>query len=272
MTDRVRSWAAGGSADWRPPTFTGPWHYLFWLMAQQRSRVIRGAVFGTLWMVGLTVPPYALRLAIDHGLQPARAGTLTLWVAVLVVVAGVTAWLAIMRHRTMTWVRMDAAFRTIRLVSDQAMRLGHTLGRQERAGEVAAIGLSDSWMIGRSLTATGPGVGSVVTYVIIAVLLLRVSPLLAAVVLVGVPVLAVVVGPALSRLTRAQLPYREQQAALTDQSLDIAGGLQVLNALGGKALFRERFGRHSAVVRDLGYRVGAVVSVIEAMTIALPTL
>jgi len=272
VTDRVRSWAAGGSADWRPPTFTGPWHYLFWLMAQQRSRVIRGAVFGTLWMVGLTVPPYALRLAIDHGLQPARAGTLTLWVAVLVVVAGVTAWLAIMRHRTMTWVRMDAAFRTIRLVSDQAMRLGHTLGRQERAGEVAAIGLSDSWMIGRSLTATGPGVGSVVTYVIIAVLLLRVSPLLAAVVLVGVPVLAVVVGPALSRLTRAQLPYREQQAALTDQSLDIAGGLQVLNALGGKALFRERFGRHSAVVRDLGYRVGAVVSVIEAMTIALPTL
>jgi len=272
VTDRVRSWAAGGSADWRPPTFTGPWHYLFWLMAQQRSRVVRGAVFGTLWMVGLTVPPYALRLAIDHGLQPARAGTLTLWVAVLVVVAGVTAWLAIMRHRTMTWVRMEAAFRTIRLVSDQAMRLGHTLGRQERAGEVAAIGLSDSWMIGRSLTATGPGVGSVVTYVIIAVLLLRVSPLLAAVVLVGVPVLAVVVGPALSRLIRAQLPYREQQAALTDQSLDIAGGLQVLNALGGKALFRERFGRHSAVVRDLGYRVGAVVSVIEAMTIALPTL
>lgn len=237
MTDRVRLWAAGGSADWRPPTFTGPWHYLFWLMAQQRSRVIRGAVFGTLWMVGLTVPPYALRLAIDHSLQPARAGTLTLWVAVLVVVAGVTAWLAIMRHRTMTWVRMDAAFRTIRLVSDQAMRLGHTLGRQERAGEVGAIGLSDSWMIGRSLTATGPGVGSVVTYVIIAVLLLQVSPLLAAVVLVGVPVLAVVVGPALSRLTRAQLPYREQQAALTDQSLDIAGGLQVLNALGGNALF-----------------------------------
>ncbi|MDQ2847058.1 MAG: ABC transporter ATP-binding protein/permease [Actinomycetota bacterium] len=211
-------------------------------------------------------------MAIDHGLQPARAGTLVLWVAVLVVVAGVTAWLAIMRHRTMTWVRMDAAFRTIRLVSDQAMRMGHTLGRQGLAGEIAAIGLNDSWVIGRSLTATGPGVGAVVTYLVTAVLLLRVSPLLAAVILVGVPVLAVVVGPALSRLTRAQLPYREQQAALTDQSLDIAGGLRVLNALGGKALFRERFDRHSAVARDLGYRVGAVVSVIEAMTIALPTL
>lgn len=272
MTDGLKQWAADGSADSRPPAFNGPWHYLFWLMARQRSRVVRAAVFGSLWMVGLTVPPYALRMAIDRGLQPARAGTLILWVAVLVVVAGVTAWLAIMRHRTMTWVRMDAAFRTIRLVSDQAMRLGHTLGRQGLAGEVAAIGLNDSWVIGRSLTATGPGVGAVVTYVVTAVLLLQVSALLAAVILVGVPVLAVVVGPALSRLTRAQLPYREQQAALTDQSLDMAGGLRVLNALGGKALFRERFGRRSAVVRDLGYRVGAVVSVIEAMTIALPTL
>lgn len=255
----------------RPPVFTGPWHYLFWLMACQRGRIARAAAFGSAWMVGLTVPPYALRMAIDDGLRPGRAGTLAGWVTALVLVAGVTAWLAIMRHRTLTWVRMDAAFRTIRLVSDQAMVLGQGLGRQGRAGEVAAIGFTDSWAIGRSLTASGPGVGAVVTYVIIAILLLQVSPSLAAVILIGVPVLAVVVGPALSRLTRALLPYREQQAALTDRSLDIAGGLMVLNALGGKALFRDRFRQHSKVVRDLGYRVGSVVSVIEAMTIALPT-
>jgi ABC-type bacteriocin/lantibiotic exporter with double-glycine peptidase domain len=272
MPGGVRPWTARASAAVPPPTVTGPWGYLFWLMGQQRRRVARGAVFGSLWMVGLTVPPYALRMAIDHGLRPARPGTLALWVALLIVVAGVTAWLAIMRHRTMTWVRMDAAFRTIRLVSDQAMALGHTLGRQGRAGEVAAIGLTDSWVIGRSLTATGPGVGAVVTYAITAVLLLQVSKPLAAVILVGVPVLAVIVGPALSRLTTVLLPYRQQQAALTGQSLDIAGGLHVLNALGGKALFRNRFVRQSTVVRDLGYRVGAVVSVIEAMTIALPTL
>jgi len=272
LADHAKSWAAEGSASSPPPVFKGPWHYLFWLTVQQRGRAVRGAVFGSVWMVSLTVPPYALQMAIDHGLRPGRGGILAVWVAVLVLVAFVTAWLAIMRHRTMTWVRMDAAFRTIRLVSDQAMRLGHTLGRQERPGEVAAIGLGDSWTIGRSLTATGPGVGAVVTYVITAVLLLRVSPLMAVVVLIGVPVLAVVIGPALPRLTRAQLPYREQQAALTDQSLDIAGGLQVLNAVGGKELLRERFGQRSAAVRDLGYRVGAVVSVIEAMTIALPTL
>lgn len=272
MSDRSRSAATQGSdLPDQPPLFRGPWHYLFWLMARQRARIARAAFFGVAWMVGLTVPPYALRMAVDQGLRTGSAGTLAVWVTVLVLAAGLTAWLAIMRHRTMTRVRMDAAFRTIRLVSDQAMVLGHGLGRQGRAGEVAAIGFTDSWSIGRSLTAAGPGVGALVTYVVIAVLLLRVSPSLAVVILVGVPVLAVVVGPALSRLTRALQPYREQQAALTDRSLDIAGGLMVLNALGGKELFRDRFRQQSQVVRDLGYQVGSVVSVIEAMTVALPT-
>lgn len=59
---------------------------------------------------------------------------------------------------------------------------------------------------------------------------------------------------------------------MADQSLDIAGGLRVLNALGGKELFRGRFAQRSALVRDAGYRVGGLVSVVEAMAIALPTL
>lgn len=269
MKWRPPSPAAGHA---QPPAFTGPWYYLFWLMRRQRRRVLVGALLGCLWALSLIVAPYALQMAIDHGLQPRRAGALVGWVAVLVAVAGLTATLAVLRHRTMTRVRMDAAFRTVRLVGDHSMRLGHTVGCKGLGGEVAAIGLSDSWLIGRSLTATGPGVGAVLAYGAIAVLLLRVSPLLAMVILLGVPVLALVVGPVLSRLTKAQLPYREQQAALADQSLDIAGGLRVLNALGGKELFRGRFAHRSTLVRDAGYRVGGLVSVVEAMAIALPTL
>lgn len=205
MKWRPPSPAAGHA---RPPAFTGPWHYLFWLMRRQRRRVLVGALLGCLWALSLIVAPYALQMAIDHGLQPRRAGALVGWVAVLVAVAGLTATLAVLRHRTMTRVRMDAAFRTVRLVGDHSMRLGHTVGRKGLGGEVAAIGLSDSWLIGRSLTATGPGVGAVLAYGAIAVLLLRVSPLLAVVILLGVPLLALVVGPVLSRLTKAQLPYR----------------------------------------------------------------
>ena len=56
-----------------------------------------------------------------------------------------------------------------------------------RTGEVVAIGGGDAWTIGRSLTATGPGVGAVLAYAVIAVLLLRISVLLAVVVWPGCP-------------------------------------------------------------------------------------
>ncbi|MFE9958985.1 hypothetical protein [Micromonospora sp. NPDC005299] len=90
------------------------------------------------------------------------------WTAVLVVVGGVLAGLSISRHRTMTRVRMDAAFRTVSVVNAHAVRLGATLERRARTGEVVAIGGGDAWTIGRSLTATGPGVGVVLAYIVIA--------------------------------------------------------------------------------------------------------
>lgn len=58
-------------------------------------------------MIGLTLPPYVLSRAIDDGLQ---GGSLVWWCAALLGVGAVTAWLGVMRHRTMTRVRREAAF------------------------------------------------------------------------------------------------------------------------------------------------------------------
>lgn len=93
------------------------------------------------------------------------------------------AWLAIMRHRTMTRVRLDAAFRSVRAVVTQATRLGGALARRVSAGEVVTIGFGDVAVIADTLTITGPGVGAVLAFVVVAALLLAVEPLLAAVVL-----------------------------------------------------------------------------------------
>ena len=100
----------------------------------------------------------------------------------------------------MTRVRMDAALRTVSEVHAHGIRLGDAMARRALTGEVVAIGGGDAWTIGRSLTATGPGVGAVLAYAVIAVLLLRISVPLAVVVLAGVPVLALVVVPATGRL------------------------------------------------------------------------
>ena len=253
------------------PLFRGPWSYLAWLVARQRRRVALGAVLGSVWAVGLAVPPYVLSRAVDS-LAGGQRDAVLRWAVVLVVVGGVLAWLSIWRHRTMTCVRMDAAFRTVSEVNAHAVRLGVSLARRARTGEVVTIGGGDAWTIGRSLTVTGPGVGAVLAYAVVAVLLLRISVPLAVVVLAGVPVLALIVGPALLRLQEVGTPYREQQSRLTGRIVDIIAGLSVLNGLGGKDVYADRFRTESQELQQQGYRVGRVTSVVQAVGLGLPTL
>ncbi|MCM2387349.1 ABC transporter transmembrane domain-containing protein [Streptomyces albipurpureus] len=246
--------------------------YLWWLIVSQRRRVAVGALLGSAWMIGLALPPYLLSRAIDDGLAPGRWSALVGWAMTLLGVGLVNAWLAIMRHRTMTRVRLDAAFRSVQVIVIQATRLGGALPRQATAGEMVTIGFGDAAMIANTLTITGPGVGAVLAYLMVAVLLLTVSPLLALVVLLGVPLLMVSVGPLLGRLQGFEADYREQQGALAARFGDIVGGLRVLNGIGGKAVFAERYRRRSRQLQQEGYRVGAVTSWVQALGVGLPTL
>ncbi|MEW1752513.1 ABC transporter ATP-binding protein [Streptomyces angustmyceticus] len=250
----------------------GAGRYLWWLVVSQRGRVAAGATYGSLWMVGLMLPPYVLSRAIDDGLAPGRLPVLLGWAAVLLGVGVMNAWLAVMRHRTMTRIRMDATFRTVRALMAQTVRLGAALPRRTTAGEVVTIGIGDVAVLSQTLTMTGPGVGGVLAYAVVAALLLTVSPLLAAVVLLGVPLLAVLVGPLLGRLQGAQTRYRERQSGLAARLTDLVGGLRVLGGLGGKAVFADRYRHASRELRDEGYRVGAVTSWVQALGLGLPTL
>jgi ABC-type multidrug transport system fused ATPase/permease subunit len=246
--------------------------YLWWLIAKQRRRVAAGALLGSLWMVGLTLPPYFLSRAIDDGLGPGHSSALLAWVAALFGIGVLNAWLAIMRHRTMSRIRMESSFRTVQVVVRHATRLGAALPRRVTAGEVVTIGIGDVQVISRTLTFTGPGVGAVIAYFVVAALLFSISPLLAVVVLLGVPLLAVLLGPLLSSLQGVETAYRDRQGALAACFVDIIGGLRVLNGLGGKEVFAERYQRRSRTLQDEGYRVGAVTSWIQALGLGLPAL
>ncbi|MER5279558.1 ABC transporter ATP-binding protein [Streptomyces sp. NPDC002809] len=254
------------------PDCRGAARYLWWLIACQRRRIAAGALLGSAWMAGLTLPPYLLSRAIDDGLEPGRESALAGWVAALLGAGVLNAWLGIMRHRTMTRVRLDAAFRSVQVVVRQATELGAALPRRATAGEVVTIGFGDVAMIANTLTSTGPGVGAVLACVVVAALLLSVSPLLAAVVLLGVPLLAVLVGPLLGQLQGVEAAYREQQGGLASRFEDIAAGLRVLNGIGGKEVYAQRYRSGSRALRAEGYRVGSVTSWIQALGVGLPAL
>ncbi|MFI5674766.1 ABC transporter transmembrane domain-containing protein [Streptomyces cellulosae] len=254
------------------PDCRGGWRYLWWLVLRQPGRSAAGALLGSVWMVLLAATPFLMARAVDQGLERDDMGALALWTGLLVAVGAFNAWLSIMRHRTMTRVRMDANFRTVKVVVGHAVRLGAALPRRVGAGEVVTIGVGDVNQISSALTVIGPGVGAVVAYLVVAGLLLTVSTQLTLVVLLGVPLVAVLVGPLMLRLQGTEAEYRERQGVLTARIGDLAGGLRVLNGLGGKGLVADAFRRDSTRLREQGYRVGAVTSWMQALGVGLPTL
>lgn len=250
----------------------GPARYLWWLAMRQKRRLVLGAAYGSLWLATLAFTPYLLGQAIDRGLQPRRPGVLIAWAAAVLVLGVANAALGLLRHRTMTRLRLDAALRTADAVLTHATRLGAALPRRLGAGEVVTIGIADVWVVGRALNVFALGTACVLGYATVAVLLLGVSPPLALVVLAGVPVLALIVGPLLGRLQAAGLHYRERQGALAGRLVDVLGGLRVLNGLGGKPAHLARYRRQSADLRREGYRVGAAASWIGALGAGLPVI
>ncbi|MEU6597383.1 ABC transporter ATP-binding protein [Streptomyces flaveolus] len=254
------------------PDTRGGWRFLWWLVRCQSGRSAAGALLGSTWMVLLAAQPYLMARAVDDGLLPGRLGVLAGWTGVMLVVGSLNAWVSILRHRVMTRVRMDANFRTVKVVVGHVVRLGAALPRRAGAGEVVTIGVGDVQTLAQALTVVGPGVGSIVVYGVVAGLLLAVSAPLAAVVLLGVPVIALLTGPPALRLQGAETEYRELQGVLTARIGDLAGGLRVLNGLGGKGLFADAFRRDSGRLREQGYRVGAVASWVQALGVGLPTL
>ncbi len=254
------------------PDTRGALRYIWWLVRCQPWRVLRGSVIGTAWMVGLAVRPYLVARAIDDGLRLHDNRALLLWSATIVVAGVALAWLGIMRHRTMTFVREDATARSAEVLLRHLSRVGAVLPRRLAAGEVATVGGSDISHVSQVLTMTGPGVGAVLAYAVIAVVLWSVSPVLALVVLLGVPAIALIVGPLLRALERAETDYRRQQGNLTTRAGDIVAGLRVLAGVGGRDLFGRRYVARSQDLLLKGYRVGAVNSWIDALTLVIPGL
>jgi len=254
------------------PDLRGPARYLWWLVRAQRGRVAAAVVVSTSWMVLLVLPSLVISRAVDQGLRPGDQGAVARWALVLVGIGAVAALLGMLRHRLMSFIRIDAGYRTTELVLRQVTRLGASLARRVSAGEVVSIGSTDIGHISRVMTISGPGAGSVVAFVVVGGLLLRVSPLLAAVVVLGVPLMMAVLVPLLKRLQARETGYRTEQAAVTARAGDIVAGLRVLCGIGGKDVFAERYRTASRALRGQGYRVGAVTSWIQGMTIGMPAL
>jgi len=257
-------------ADPGTPDLRSPLRFLLRIVRLQRWTVLGGMVFGVVWMLSQALVPYVLGRVVDDGIAGRDADALVRWVLVLVGIAVVQGWSGVTRHRFAVANWVYAAFRTSQWVSDQTVRLGASLRERTSTGEVVSVGATDTVAVARALDVSARTTGAVVAFVAVAVLLLSASPLLGAVVVLGVPAFTLVIGPALRPLHGRQAGQRAALGDLTALGTDTVAGLRVLRGIGGEAAFVARYRRQSQRVRASGVDVARSQALLDAAQVLVP--
>jgi ABC-type multidrug transport system fused ATPase/permease subunit len=254
-----------GTPDLRSPT-----RFLLWVARGQVGTLALGVLYGVVWMAALAVVPALVGRAIDLGVAEGDTAGLLRWSALILAAGLVSAIAGILRHRVAVVNWLTATYRVQQLLVRQAVRLGASLPRRVPTGEVAAVGSHDAERVGAAMDILARLSGALVSFGVVAALMLRSSTTLGLLVAVGVPLLSAAVGPVLRPLHRRRARHRELVGALTNVGADTVSGLRVLRGIGGEEVFSRRYAAASQEVRAAGVAAARVQSVLDAAEVALP--
>lgn len=246
--------------------------YLLWLAGRHPAITVTASVLGSLCMIAQALLPAAVGRAVDHGIVASDGPALLRWSGVVLALGCCQALTSILYDRFALTASLDGAYRTLQLVSAQVCRLGSTLTRRVTAGEVLSVGLSDINQVGAVLEAVGRAVASAAAVLLVAAIMLGTSWQLGLIVLVGVPVMAWLTGLSVRPLHARADQLRQQQARLTDHTVDIAGGLRVLLGVGGEQMFAGRYRNESEAVRRNSVQVARAEVALDMVKALLPGL
>jgi ABC-type multidrug transport system fused ATPase/permease subunit len=163
-----------------------------------------------------------------------------------------------------------ASFRSMQLLGRHSALVGVAIRRRLPTGEVVSAATNDALHIGSAFDVSARFAGAIVSYGVVAVLLLRTSAVLGLVVLLGVPAMVLLLGPLLRPLQRRQHVQREVAGKLTALGADTVAGLRVLRGIGGEPAFLDRYRRKSEQLRAAGVDVSGPQATLDSAQVLLP--
>jgi len=257
-------------ADPGTPDLRSPMRFLIWVGRAQWRVLVGGIVAGIAQMVARAVFPAAVGKAIDLGITARDSAALLRWSGVLVLLAAIAAVAGTLRHYMSLHAWLQSSYRCIQLIGHHAADTGQALPRTMPTGEIVATVASDAIRVGSLYEALIRLVGAVVSYVVVAVLLLGYSRPIGLLVLFGVPVLVGSLSVVLRPLQRRQAAQRDEAGKLTTLGADTVAGLRVLRGIGGEHTFLGRYTRQSQQVRRAGVGVAGLQATLDSAQVLLP--
>lgn len=244
--------------------------YLAWLGRQQWRTLVIGMSLGTAWTMSQAMVPWLVGRTIDEGVAAGDARALLTWCAALLAVALFQTGSGALRHRFAVWNWLQAALRTQQLIGHHAAGAGTALAARKTTGDVVSGVANDAGRIGAVFDVSQRFVGSVLAFVAVTVLLLRIDVGLGLLVLIGVPALTTSLALVVRPLQRRQNATRDAEGRLTTLGADTVAGLRVLRGIGGEDQFLARYTARSQAVRDAGVGAAGVQATLDAAQVLLP--
>ena len=251
------------------PVLTSVPRFLWWIGKKQRRIVLTGTFFGIINLLCVAVMPGVLGRGIQ-AIADEQQGELRRWVLVALLVGVLQAAAGILRHRRAVGSWISAATRLQQLVARKAVDLGADLPRLVSTGEVSAINSNDVERVARVYDLIPRLSGAIISFFFVSILLISSSPTLGLMVVIGVPLLGLVIGPIIKPLQNRESAQREKLSLSSGLAADTVAGLRILRGIGGEETFLRRFRNASQEVRAAAVRTAKMRALLDGLQIILP--
>lgn len=241
-----------------------------WVLRRQRGRVFVGALAGIAWMGSAAAVPVVLGRAIDRAVVDGDAADVATWAAVLVGVVAFGAVAGVIRHHTAVLLYIRTRWLLERLVTRRV--LDPRGGNAPSEGVLLSHVQSDAQAVGSIADLMCRGSGAVVTFLAVGVGMLMTSPVLGAVVLIGLPPAMLSLVPLWRTFERRAVDRQATLAAASSVAADSLAGLRVLKGLGAQDTPRAWFRQASDDVERSGLSLARSTAAWDAVSMVVPGL
>lgn len=248
-----------------PPTALG---IVGWVLGRQQGRIAVGVLSGIVWMGAIALIPVALGGAIDGAVDGGSWRDVALWVGVLAGVVLLETGAGVVRHRSAVILYARTRWLLERLVTRRV--LDPRGGADQDPGELLSRARSDAQAVGGIGDLMCRGSGAVVTFAAVGVGMLVASPLLGAIVLVGLPPCLLVLAPLWKPYERRAADQQARMAEVTSVAADVLAGLRVVKGLGGEPAVRRWFADSAAAVQRAGVGLARLSWAWNAIAAVIP--
>ena len=197
------------------PNLRSPARYLLWTARQQWQPLLVGTAYGIAWMGAQALVPAAIGRGLDQGVSDHDMGAAWKWSGIVLALAAIQAVAGVLRHRVSVANWLYASFRSMQLLGRHSAEVGVAIRGRLPTGEVVSAATNDALMIGGAFDVSARLAGALVSYLIVATLLLTTNVVIGTVVLVGVPVMIVLLGLELVTGSFALLPLARLEGRAT---------------------------------------------------------